>query len=126
MATTALVIYIPHWLFNRPKRLKKRSKKSYNVSDRNDDDASSLQSDADLLDVTKSPKEGASRYDGERDPATGAKEGHGIMRYKNGTVYNGQWHLNQQHGHGTAYASNGDIYRQLGGGKATWQRRNAI
>ena len=41
-------------------------------------------------------------YVGEYNPDTREKEGYGVMHYKNGTVYEGKWLRNKQHGKGTA------------------------
>ena len=50
------------------------------------------------------------RYEGARNSTTGFREGYGIMHYKNGTVYDGEWLANKQHGQGTATSINGDTY----------------
>ena len=37
-------------------------------------------------------------------------EGHGIMTYSNGDIYNGDWENNNRHGKGKIIYQDGDIY----------------
>ena len=70
-------------------------------------------------------------YDGElyRSRITGVTkcEGVGKMKYKNGDVYIGSWHLDERNGNGTMRYSNGDVYdgrwvddKRNGEGKMTY------
>lgn len=49
-------------------------------------------------------------YVGELD-AEGLKRGHGMFRYDNGDVYEGQWKHDQRHGEGRLQYLNGDVYQ---------------
>ena len=46
-------------------------------------------------------------YEGERNPDTGKREGQGTLKYKDGSVYAGQWKADDKHGRGRMSAADG-------------------
>ena len=48
-------------------------------------------------------------YDGPRN-AAGEREGHGSMRFEDGSSYEGEWLANMQHGRGTMRYASGAAY----------------
>lgn len=53
------------------------------------------------------------RYVGEVDPLSGLRSGHGVLHYRSGNVYTGEWRDGAAHGFGEKRYRNGDIYRGL-------------
>jgi hypothetical protein len=50
------------------------------------------------------------RYVGQMDPSTGAREGKGTLYYPNGTLYEGEFAKNEPNGQGVMKYANGTVY----------------
>lgn len=51
------------------------------------------------------------RYVGHVDPVSGLRQGHGVLFYNSGNVYDGEWYQGAAHGLGEKRYQNGDTYR---------------